>query len=488
MKLTPLDRQYAIALDLVKAIYRKDLTRNENPDLKLNILAGEPPYILQRIEEYMTKFNSLHCSSKQDVPVKIFSIHNIFELSSKDQEILRLLIQTSPDAFNEDGEIFFSIKIEYQPEFGCEQMTKSELIKEWISLRFSPESIVKRIRMSFYTFSILHIRDITLKIVVDELQRLYSIKEETLLGAMYQLVTILQRFPTEKYFAKYEPAKKHSVSIFRQQKGIGQNSEQARRLNLSELYSKVQFQTSNLEEIDWTPIDTLEVSGIHMRSKVMPCMFPWYGKNLKPIVEKRRISATANKLQQKFQKKKKKRSNKTKLKAKLMKETDKEYECFDPKELFDASGNIRIIGLSEKKFHEKLKPEPISEVLDIQLYQNDANISSASSRESTPTPKKRPKQVNKNSSISPRISMISEVIHNPVSPSKTPKRKRVSHRSISNIDASNNSSKASKLPLKTQFPTKCIQQPKSHNTSCTQDKNQSDDVKVLRSRNVTINK
>lgn len=92
---------------------------------------------------------------------------NLFELSTNDGSLnaTRILIQCEQDASRqiESGQnefVYFSPKTEYQAEYGGEQMSLSELIKEWCFLYFQPKSSVYRGRFSEQLMALLRFRNI----------------------------------------------------------------------------------------------------------------------------------------------------------------------------------------------------------------------------------------------------------------------------------------------------------------------------------------
>lgn len=77
----------------------------------------------------------------------------VFEMvggaDENDAETFRILIPSKQDAYkrNQNDEICFinlSAKIEFQSEYGVEELTKDELICEWCDLYFRPDSITER--------------------------------------------------------------------------------------------------------------------------------------------------------------------------------------------------------------------------------------------------------------------------------------------------------------------------------------------------------
>lgn len=77
----------------------------------------------------------------------------VFEISGCDDDEIndtfRILVPSKQDAFgrNKNGEIEFmrfAPKIERQPEYGCEVMSKNELMYEWCQVAFRPNTVIER--------------------------------------------------------------------------------------------------------------------------------------------------------------------------------------------------------------------------------------------------------------------------------------------------------------------------------------------------------
>lgn len=121
-------------------------------------------YKLYECDEYLQLFGNKFVDNKLNAYQRNEELENnqnyittVWNLKTDDNdENLRLLVRTKlmaiDDITSNHDKVFvnFSIKIEYQVEFGGEQMTCSELIREWCRQKFCPESITERGKINYY--------------------------------------------------------------------------------------------------------------------------------------------------------------------------------------------------------------------------------------------------------------------------------------------------------------------------------------------------
>uniref|UniRef100_A0A1B0D4J7 Uncharacterized protein n=1 Tax=Phlebotomus papatasi TaxID=29031 RepID=A0A1B0D4J7_PHLPP len=195
-------------------------------------------------------------------------------------EVCRILVKFHQDGvvLGDDGEeaINFSLKIEYQTEFGAEEMTIEELIREWCQQTFNPNSRTLRIRIDFQTLKILSVKEISLKDIEKDLQRLHGISSKELLQRLWGILSVMKNFPIQNYLMHHESIHDRKVKIYASRE-TGEHDKNF--LQLSQLFAKVDFKRKPLlEQHDWIPIDDQEVTILHEQKNVMPCAFPHWGK------------------------------------------------------------------------------------------------------------------------------------------------------------------------------------------------------------------
>lgn len=117
-------------------------------------------YKLYEFNEYMTMFAKKHggsdagpnnSHSKDNYLSTLWLMENV-----ESNDGVRLLVRTKLTAVDtiDEKPIFvnFSTKVEYQVEFGGEQVTASELVREWCRQKFSLDSITERCKFDFCKF------------------------------------------------------------------------------------------------------------------------------------------------------------------------------------------------------------------------------------------------------------------------------------------------------------------------------------------------
>ncbi|XP_063700251.1 uncharacterized protein LOC134830635 [Culicoides brevitarsis] len=343
IKLGSIYRNSNIALDVVRASFIFNGMRTSDPEEEVSTKMSEKSYEIKKFEQFIEEFSKkVAINDKKDDSQVLHAV----EMTSNNNDTLSIMLSCQPDVVLDNKIVIFSPKLEYQPEFGEEQMTEHELIREYVHLKFMNNVVVKRIRLHFANYWIYSVRDITLDTVVADLHRLYQIQEADLLTSFFQLISMLKAFPPARYLGKHDPSKKEKILIYQQQ-----DKENPNCINLGKIFSDINFSANSLDELSWTPIDVERVAEIHIRSKVAPGLFPFYGKHFrKEIKDIKKLPKPTNAkidlLKSGTKKKKKKKKNK---KKKSVAKTVSTEESFDPTELFDASGNINIFSILQPK-------------------------------------------------------------------------------------------------------------------------------------------
>ncbi|XP_055701537.1 uncharacterized protein LOC129800857 [Phlebotomus papatasi] len=283
------------------------------------------------------------------------------------KEVCRILVKFHQDGvvLGDDGEeaINFSLKIEYQTEFGAEEMTIEELIREWCQQTFNPNSRTLRIRIDFQTLKILSVKEISLKDIEKDLQRLHGISSKKLLQRLWGILSVMKNFPVQNYLMHHESVHDKKVKIYASRE-TGEHDKNF--LQLSQLFAKVDFRRKPLlEQHDWIPIDDQEVTILHEQKNVMPCAFPHWGKaesvniwnekkNLIEKYEARMKAKTEAKLLQerkiKSEKNRKKKLKRQQVKQQKAKEKSEEFakklaqsgDITVPSWFFDEDGRVKV--------------------------------------------------------------------------------------------------------------------------------------------------
>lgn len=131
---------------LLRNCYLDDINKSSSlNETNQEITAEQIEYRLVNFDEYLEKN-----STKAKYPSGNYSYKLCTLSKAADGDSLKLMMRTSQDvcerSSNNDEPQFvnLSTKVEYKPEFGAEQMSRSELISEWCDLYFNTGSVTDR--------------------------------------------------------------------------------------------------------------------------------------------------------------------------------------------------------------------------------------------------------------------------------------------------------------------------------------------------------
>ncbi|XP_052899311.1 uncharacterized protein LOC128305752 [Anopheles moucheti] len=169
-----------------------------------------------------------------------------------------------------------SIKIEYQPEFGAEQMTLAELLQEWCRQLVRPNSKTMRLRINSTTSTIISHRFLELRDIEEELNRLYGVEPCNLITNVWKMLKLMVHFPTGTYLLYRDGKSTQGPSVYgKTVEKLGQTSSPVGvSLNWVDLLNNVQYDCSPLEQYDWIPIDKFVITKLHRTNTLFPCSFP----------------------------------------------------------------------------------------------------------------------------------------------------------------------------------------------------------------------
>ncbi|XP_058461647.1 uncharacterized protein LOC131436763 [Malaya genurostris] len=228
-----------------------------------------------RFEEYLqmintqTEFRNKH---------ERYSCLRLWTLKDNDEQY-RFLIRSRMDCYESLRKMKFfiniSIKLEYQAEFGAEQMTKSELIREWARQFMRPNSKTLRLRINPVTHSILSHHYLELKDIEDELKRTHDIDPANLITNLWQTLKILLSFPPGEHLMQHDIKNPHTVLILSKDPKA---SASITSVHLNEVYASVDYERCALEEYEWVPIDRTIITKLHREHTLLPCTFPHWNK------------------------------------------------------------------------------------------------------------------------------------------------------------------------------------------------------------------
>ncbi|XP_062560478.1 uncharacterized protein LOC134224855 isoform X2 [Armigeres subalbatus] len=187
----------------------------------------------------------------------------------------RFLIRSRMDCYESLRKVKFyiniSIKLEYQAEFGAEQMTKSELIHEWTRQYLRPNSKTLRLRINVATHAIISHHYLELKDIEEELKRSYDIEPANLFTNLWQTLKLLLNFPIGEHILQHDIRNKETLNVLSNHVSIKTSPS---FINLSDIYSKVEYDRPAVESYEWIPIDKSVITQMHRENTLLPCTFP----------------------------------------------------------------------------------------------------------------------------------------------------------------------------------------------------------------------
>ncbi|GAB0094993.1 hypothetical protein DMENIID0001_103190 [Sergentomyia squamirostris] len=308
--------------------------------------------------------------------------YKLFTLGLEQQSI-RILLEMHQDAqINEENakRINFSLKIDYQTEFGAEEITLENLIHEWCLLYFNINDKTLRVRVDSQTKRILSIKELSLGRIERDLMRLHNVSSKDFLSRLWGIFNVMKNFPPQNYLIHHDPSHGRKIMIYASR---DTSSPDCNFLKLSEIYKKVDFKRQPLlEQHEWLPIDDQEVTVLHERNNVMPCAFPHWGqtaivevwnerRNLAQKYEarieakerakiQREQQIKAKKKQKKRIKQKMKKLEKSKLKAKTLPQSVSSSSSVSganvPEWFFDEDGRVKVHNIDDPAESDFYKP------------------------------------------------------------------------------------------------------------------------------------
>lgn len=178
-------------------------------------------YNIYKFDEYLIEYYKMHKNINVTNKINKNYTYTNWSLGNPDvkqNDFVNLIIRTEYDGclINDDKYEFInlSIKLEFQIEYGAEQMTKSELICEWCRQLIKPNSITQRIRIDAVTGQIINFKYLKLIDIENELFYLYKIQPNSLLQNLWGLLKAINTFPSDQYLLKHELKNNNYVMVY----------------------------------------------------------------------------------------------------------------------------------------------------------------------------------------------------------------------------------------------------------------------------------
>ncbi|XP_017474721.1 PREDICTED: little elongation complex subunit 2-like [Rhagoletis zephyria] len=167
----------------------------------------------------------------------------------------------------------YSVKLEYKPQFGAEQLTQYELIKEWLRIKllgqcsgFTDRALCFRVAVKNLSLQLEH--SLMLASIELQLSEGYQLKMPHLIAGLTDTLQLLVNMPIGQYFLRYNPKYPERLLLSAPSKEITPNTVFLHTL-LKVEPSDLAFMT----DVRHLPISDSLCTVVHERFKIMPCAF-----------------------------------------------------------------------------------------------------------------------------------------------------------------------------------------------------------------------
>ncbi|XP_046389932.1 uncharacterized protein LOC124158721 [Ischnura elegans] len=251
-------------LDELIAQQEKWLAQEQGP--KAEFCPKVPPDIKERME-CLKKYRPIPPPRGRNYVYRLFNL--------KKQDMFspgyRLLVRHKVDAqeaAHKPRPVTIVPKLEFQPEFGAEIVTVSEMIQEWLSIRLRPTSFLIRARLDAFTSDVLMVERKELKDLRSE-ENYHNVQASSCLNTLETVLRATRDLPPGEYMLTHEPKMGPFASIYM--------AADDTRGGVYDLHAQYDVDTtatqpqvlSNL----WVPIDFSIVTPLHEKLERVPGTF-----------------------------------------------------------------------------------------------------------------------------------------------------------------------------------------------------------------------
>ncbi|XP_052872179.1 uncharacterized protein LOC128277716 [Anopheles cruzii] len=234
----------------------------------------ERPFRAVPFDEYMQRTASK--LSAKGSALRENRFYQLWKLKEKQEEHL-LLIAFRQDCYESLRKLRLfmniSVKLEHQPEFGAEQMTKVELLREWTRQLLRPNSKTLRLRINALDHTVISHHYLELRDIEEELLRLYGIVPRHLITSVWCTLRVIQNFPPGEYILQRDDRSGQGLSVYaRADSKPVENGGIV--VDLAKRMAAIDYDIPALEQYEWIPIDKCFITQLHRENMLLPCTFP----------------------------------------------------------------------------------------------------------------------------------------------------------------------------------------------------------------------
>ncbi|XP_075148706.1 little elongation complex subunit 2 [Haematobia irritans] len=228
-------------------------------------------YEVKTVEDYMENYARLR-TKDCNISHKFIK----WELNSEDKETTKHIYTVFDNPLN--GMTPYSLKLENKPNFGCELMTKYELLRDWFKLKLQGQTKGTCYRLDINNFQTLLEENQTLLKLEQQLSTTYHIVISQLLSNLDEFLRLLLTMPCGPYMLRYNSKYRDKMMLCKPSKEITSYTVYLHQLLKSEP-SHLLF----MSQQSYLPIVDNLCSLMHLQHKTLPCAFrPPKGIGMKP--------------------------------------------------------------------------------------------------------------------------------------------------------------------------------------------------------------
>ncbi|XP_034952032.1 uncharacterized protein [Chelonus insularis] len=192
-------------------------------------------------------------------------------MKNKIQKDYKMLVRSKIDAVEklENGEmawIKLVPKLENQLSLGAEAVTLEEAAKQWISLAFTPDTSLVRLRIHQKTSELIQYERRSPISINNELVRLYNVRGEDILPLLYNITETMIKMTPGKYLLRHTIRSGAFVTIY---KAVDTNDKNT--MDLQTIYCDEEFRT--IPNSPWPSIDKTLLTPALICFNRMPATF-----------------------------------------------------------------------------------------------------------------------------------------------------------------------------------------------------------------------
>lgn len=189
---------------------------------------------------------------------------SLWRLEKNSQKLL-ISISTNSYYINDDTKVIISIKLEYQTNFGAEQMSREELLNEWIQIKFSPNTIIMRYRIHVKSMEILSVFKLKIEDVEKELKEIYDYDPSDSIDILFNVFNCIYNLPESRYIIQGQRNEKECNKLI----VYKEVTEDGKIITNDEEFKVIESFTRK-----WIPIDKI-ITFIHLNEELAPCCFSY---------------------------------------------------------------------------------------------------------------------------------------------------------------------------------------------------------------------